>query len=98
MKTQLFGDYMREKYGPKWVLTQRLTPRMREKGYEVAVTPAQHDRDHEEWSKRCAANNPDIAALARLLVKFRDDRAAYTAAQIYADWWYEIEVRAAMKG
>lgn len=45
-----FSDYMRATFGSKWCVAQRLTDRLRGKGYEVALTSKQYDATRRAWA------------------------------------------------
>ncbi len=84
MDIEMFGDFLRKKYGPDWVLAARLTPKLKRAGYLVAVTRKQMTLDEIEWAKACAKACPEIAVCADALRRVQGSGNALKAAQILA--------------
>lgn len=71
-----FSDYMRANYGDKWVLTARMTPALKARGYEVAVTPRKYAEAQLAWARDRAVVFPDILVAARVLRDYHNREAA----------------------
>jgi hypothetical protein len=54
-----FSEYLRSKHGSSWVLTQRLTPSMKARGYTLALTEKMYRQAELEWA---AANPAEVLA------------------------------------
>lgn len=44
-----FLEFVRARYGTRWIVAQRLTPRMRAEGWEHAISRRRYSALREEW-------------------------------------------------
>lgn len=44
-----FSEFLRSRYGSTWVIAPRLTARLRDKGYTVAIGQARYGALRDEW-------------------------------------------------
>lgn len=56
-------EFTRARYGTKWCLAQRLTPNLKAKGYEVAISQKKYEALRRDWQ----AQHPLIVMLERTM-------------------------------
>lgn len=90
-QTPSFTDYLAKKLGTRhWVLAQRLTDRLRRKGYELAISARHYDTLEKEFERETYGATlaglenaaPDMLAALRAALPFLDSRAASSAIEM----------------
>jgi hypothetical protein len=77
---QTIVDFMDAKFGPDWVLAQRLTTKLRRMGYMVAVPRKAYAAAELEWARGIAALDPGVVEAARVMRSYVLREAAHVLA------------------